>query len=115
MQHAQVFRHRWLFEPKRNHDVTDSSLFLRQVNQDLPAPRLRHRIEGIGSCRRSCHEGNYIFLYRNMSSGDASLRAGPLRIQDELRSRVTPPSADSADSGVTSPSSGGELQSSIYN
>ena len=67
-QHLQVLRDRGLLQPQRDYDVAHRPLCIRQVNQDLPPPRLGHRIERIRSRSRSCHVGEYIFLYGNMSS-----------------------------------------------
>src|SRR4029077_4511447 len=67
-QDAQVLRNRGLLHPNPIHDLTYGPLLEREIVEDLPPPRLRHRIERIRSCRRSCH-GRYItFPYRHMSS-----------------------------------------------
>src|SRR2546426_8757311 len=54
-QDAQVLRNRRLLHPQRIHNLPDRPLVQRKIVQNLPPPRLRHGIEGIRSCRGSCH------------------------------------------------------------
>src|SRR6202034_203441 len=54
-QHAQVLGHRRLLERQRDHNRRYGLLAVRQERQNRPPPRLRHRVERIGGCRRPCH------------------------------------------------------------
>src|SRR5579862_8314622 len=59
-QYPQVLRYRGLFEPQRSDDLPHRPLLHRQVVQDLPTPRLRHRIKRIRSSSSSGHTLKYI-------------------------------------------------------
>src|SRR5229473_5212701 len=67
-QNAQVLRNRRLLQPQRVHNLPDGPFLQCKIVQDCPPPRLRHRVECIRSCRRSCHGRNNTFPYGNMSS-----------------------------------------------
>src|SRR6267378_476158 len=67
-QNAQVLRNRRLLQPQRVHNLPDGPFLQCKIVQDCPPPRLRHRVESIRSCRRSCHGHNNTFPYGNMSS-----------------------------------------------
>src|SRR6267378_5596456 len=55
-QNAQVFRNRRLFQAQRVHNLPHGPFLHCKIVQDCPPPWLRHRVESIRSCRRSCHE-----------------------------------------------------------
>src|ERR1700682_5131349 len=67
-QNAQVLRNRRLLQPQRVHNLPHRPFLQCKIVQDCPPPRLRHRIESIRSCRRSCHGLNNTFPYGHMSS-----------------------------------------------
>src|SRR5260370_10416341 len=54
-QHPQVLRDRRLLHPQRVHNLPHRPLLQRQIVQNLPSPRLGHRIKRIRRCCRSCH------------------------------------------------------------
>src|SRR5260370_7365261 len=54
-QHPQVLRDRRLLHPQRVHNLPHRPLLQRQIVQNLPSPRLGHRIKRIRSCCPSSH------------------------------------------------------------
>src|SRR5918999_4370244 len=70
-KHPQVLRHLGLSKPEQVHDLVHRPLPAGQQIEDLPPPGLGHRVERVrrGSC--SCHGGEYICLYRNMSTRES--------------------------------------------
>jgi RHS repeat-associated protein len=60
-----MFRHRRLFQTQPGNNISHRSLGVGQVVQDLPSPRLGHRVEGIGGRGRAWHERN-IYSYIGM-------------------------------------------------
>jgi len=67
-QHAEVFGHRRLIESQDGHDLAHRKLFHDKQGKNLPAPRLSHRVENIGSGCSARHEKEATFPYGNMSS-----------------------------------------------
>jgi hypothetical protein len=62
-EHPQVLRYRGLLQPQRIYNVPHRAFLQREIVQDFPPPRFRHRIESIRRCRRSCHVQQYIPIW----------------------------------------------------
>src|SRR4029077_9282996 len=79
-QHSQVLRYRGLFEPQRSDDLPHRPFLHRQVVQDLPPPRLSHRIKRIRSRSSSGHRPRYIPIQeyvKRKKRPEANFSSGP--------------------------------------
>ncbi len=68
-KYLQVLGDGRLLHAEMQHQITYRTLAMGKKFQYFAAPRLRHGIKRVGSSCRPSHEIEYIFLYRNMSSG----------------------------------------------